>query len=310
MRLGAFVTLARPITRDEFDRVSAKRYRGEYHINVDDESPSCPRRCKEVCPRYRGASKYCRGWNMRGVGHWRDACRFAHPAELSPTHGAERELRFADVAAGSAMYDQIGSEFLGAPFPDAGHGGGAPRIVRVREVVNPRLEALYNERKAYLERTYDGTVVEQELWHGTHTAAVGHLLAHGLQPPSDTCAADSCPRSGGKGCTSLCGSRCEHCTEPHKWGMCHMYGLGVYLADMAGKPQPFLSVWITFSFPIYSLSRSCDRRPMLPQSRSAGAFPFARPWRHECPVRKHSPPARYGVGTHASCLPPPDLSAL
>eukprot|EP00662_Eupelagonemidae_sp_cell21_P030988 gene30989-28950_t len=57
-----------------------------------------------------------------------------------------------------------------------------PRILRVQEVVNPHLERF----------TYE-TVMEQELWHGTHTAAVTHMLSHGLQPPSDISAADACP---------------------------------------------------------------------------------------------------------------------
>jgi len=84
----------------------------------------------------------------------------------------------------------------------------------------------------------------QELYHGTNNNITEILYQHGLQPPSDMQASDSCPISGGKGlCTSLCSNDCVHCTKKHEWGRCHMYGLGIYLADMSQKshryiPQP------------------------------------------------------------------------
>jgi len=86
-----------------------------------------------------------------------------------------------------------------------------------------------------------GYALERELWHGTSCKALPELLTHGLQPPSDTAPAQSCPKSGGKGlCTTLCGTDCEHCREPHRWDRCHMYGLGVYLADQAQKSHRYV----------------------------------------------------------------------
>merc|ERR1712241_13492 len=65
---------------------------------------------------------------------------------------------------------------------------------------------------------------------------------HGLQPPSDTQASESCPVSGGKGlCTTLCDNTCVHCTQKHEWDRCHMFGLGIYLADMAQKSHRYVS---------------------------------------------------------------------
>jgi len=53
---------------------------------------------------------------------------------------------------------------------------------------------------------------------------------------------DRCPVSGGKGlCTSLCNNDCKYCTEKHEWSRCHMYGLGIYLADMAQKSHRYCS---------------------------------------------------------------------
>merc|ERR1712056_10007 len=84
--------------------------------------------------------------------------------------------------------------------------------------------------------------MEKELWHGTNCMALPDLLTHGLQPPADTRPGEDCPRSGGKGLsTSLCNNDCRYCTEKHEWDRCHMYGLGIYLADMAQKSHRYVS---------------------------------------------------------------------
>ena len=83
--------------------------------------------------------------------------------------------------------------------------------------------------------------MEKEIWHGTNCQALPQLLTHGLQPPSDTSASDACSVSGGKGlCTTLCSASCPHCAAPHEWGRCHMYGYGIYLADMAQKSHRYV----------------------------------------------------------------------
>merc|ERR1719223_785296 len=122
-----------------------------------------------------------------------------------------------------------------APFHN-----GLPRIVGVQRVMNPALEEMYEKRRTFLTQKH-GFAVEKELWHGTNCKAIHELLTHGLQPPSDTMPSDRCPVSGGKGlCTSLCSTACRHCTEPHDWNKCHMYGLGVYLADLAQKSHRYV----------------------------------------------------------------------
>merc|ERR1712232_457120 len=55
-------------------------------------------------------------------------------------------------------------------------------------------------------------------------------------------ASDSCPTSGGKGLrNSLCTNNCPHCTERHQWDRCHMYGLGIYMGDIAAKSHRYVS---------------------------------------------------------------------
>merc|ERR1712232_1130903 len=81
-----------------------------------------------------------------------------------------------------------------------------------------------------------------ELFHGTNNDILDAVLTHGLQPPSDCKPSEKCPVSGGKGmCTTLCDNTCQYCTEVHEWDRCHMYGLGIYLADSAVKSHRYVS---------------------------------------------------------------------
>lgn len=231
-RVGAYVRLREAINRQHFVEISARRYHGRFKISVDDQPPGwvAPR----VCPRLIGSGKYCRSWNIRGHHKWNWGCPFQHPLDVRPTHGVE--YRLEEVDADSAKYDEIRTALLqSAPFHN-----GYPRIVTLHRVVNRALEALYERRRSYLTAKH-GTAMEKDLWHGTNCNSLPNLLTHGLQPPSDTQPSDACPISGGKGlCTTLCGTDCQHCTEPHNWNKCHMYGSGVYLADMAQKSNRFV----------------------------------------------------------------------
>merc|ERR1711862_936663 len=87
-----------------------------------------------------------------------------------------------------------------------------------------------------------GEPTVRELYHGTNNNILDVLYKHGLQPPSDMQASERCPVSGGKGlCTSLCNNDCQYCTERHEWNKCHMFGLGIYLADLSQKSHRYCS---------------------------------------------------------------------
>lgn len=238
-RVGAFVLLAVPVGRAEFAALGRRRYRGEHLITVDDQQPQNPHCAGKVCPRLLGPSRFCRGWNLRGHHAWQWGCPFEHPAEEWQTYGTSYNLE--EVRRGTAKFDEIETELLrSAPFASADGTTGRPELLAVRRVVNRALEAAFQSRRAFLQEKH-GHVVERELWHGTSCKALPELLTHGLQPPADTAPAEACPRSGGRGlCTTLCGSGCEHCREPHAWDRCHMYGLGVYLADLAQKSHRYV----------------------------------------------------------------------
>merc|ERR1711979_11014 len=96
--------------------------------------------------------------------------------------------------------------------------------------------------RAYLTTKHGEEPTVRELYHGTNNNILDVLYTHGLQPPADVNASDACPVSGKKGLsTTLCGNDCKHCTVKHEWAKCHMFGLGIYLADMAQKSHRYCS---------------------------------------------------------------------
>jgi len=229
-RIGAFVLLDRSISKTEFKELARRLYHGQWPISVDDAQPINPKCAGKICPRWSGPSKYCRGWNIRGhaAGNW--GCSFSHPENMRPTFEAEVELE--TVRPDSAKFDEIKTE-LSRTMPHA-------RIVKITKARNTALGNLYEQRRAFIHDK-QGFTMEKELWHGTSVDAIPTLLKHGLHPPADSVASDACPVSGKKGlCTTLCGTECKHCTAAHGWGKCHMYGLGVYLADMACKSHQYV----------------------------------------------------------------------
>jgi len=119
---------------------------------------------------------------------------------------------------------------------------GYPRIVSIKAIKNDTLSRCHEEYRKYLTTKHIEEPAEQELYHGTNNNILETLYKHGLQPPSDCDASPDCPVSGGKGlCTTLCDNTCKYCTKKHEWNKCHMYGLGIYLADMAQKSHRYVS---------------------------------------------------------------------
>jgi len=182
----------------------------------------------QKCPRW--IASYCRGQNLR----FTHPCWCQHPQR--PTEGAR--FRLVPVALDSAKGNDIATRFeRSAPFHD-----GAPRIVAIHAVENTVLARLHEEYRSYLRQKNREEPASRELYHGTNNSILDIVYQHGLQPPSDVQASEQCPVSGGKGlCTSLCSNKCQHCTKRHEWSRCHMYGLGIYLADMAAKSHRYCS---------------------------------------------------------------------
>merc|ERR1711920_1011871 len=165
---------------------------------------------------------------------------FTHPCWCShPVRSTERaQFQLNTILLDSAKGVELRDKFMAsAPF----HTGG-PRIVGIKSINNRVLSKCHEEYQDYLKSKHMEEPAVQELYHGTNNNILDTLYQHGLQPPSDVSASDYCPKSGKKGlCTTLCNNDCTYCTEKHEWDRCHMYGLGIYLADMAQKSHRYVS---------------------------------------------------------------------
>ena len=229
-RVGAFVELAAAVGQAQLAELNTRPYgaRG-LRISVDDAQPGNAFLAQRRCPKLCGPGKYCRGWNLNGHHDWTETCSFRHSPDMFVTHGAQ--LQYETLRRGTAKYDELAEEV-------ARKGLGV--VTGVRRVINTKQEQAYESRRSF-QQAKNGYVAEKELWHGTACSVLDTLLEGGLQCPSDTLASDACPRSGKKGLsTTLCGTACTHCTEKHSWGMCHMFGLGIYLADDAAKSHRYV----------------------------------------------------------------------
>jgi len=182
----------------------------------------------QKCPKF--IAGYCRGQTLR----FTHPCWCDHPPR--PTERARFEL--TSIPLDSAKGVELSDKFMAsAPF-HTGH----PRIIGIKAIKNETLSRCHDEYRDYLTTKHMEEPAVQELYHGTNNNILETLYQHGLQPPSDTQASDLCPKSGGKGlCTTLCNNDCKHCTQKHEWSKCHMYGLGIYLADMAQKSHRYVS---------------------------------------------------------------------
>merc|ERR1719188_1105043 len=196
----------------------------ERTVTVDDAHGSPDQRCP------RSIARYCRGSNLRYV----DPCWCKHP-EL-PT--ARASFTMDDVTLDSAKGNDILSAFMGsAPFHD-----GQPTITCIRAIHNPALERQHELYRRYLTEKNGEAPRQVELYHGTNMNILDTVYTHGLRPPSDTEPSERCPVSGGKGLrTTLCTNACKFCTKRHEWDRCHMYGLGIYLGDIAQKSHRYIS---------------------------------------------------------------------
>jgi len=183
---------------------------------------------EQDCPKF--IAGYCRGQNLR----FTHPCWCRHPARKTERAKYEMEEIFVTSAKGN----EIATKFMSsAPFHD-----GQPKVKHIYAIKNEVLERCHAEYRNYLKTKHEEEPAVRELYHGTNNKILDQLYTHGLQPPSDTNASDLCPVSGGKNlCTSLCNNDCKYCVVPHEWNRCHMYGLGIYLGDMAQKSHRYCS---------------------------------------------------------------------
>jgi len=223
----AHVDLRNPMPRDLVHQLNMLPFveGGKRRTICVDDAHGSP---EQRCPKF--IAKYCRGQNLS----FTNPCWCWHPNR--ETDGARYDLELVNLQ--SAKGNEISTKFMAsAPFHN-----GHPRIVAIHAVKNPVLARLHEEYRRYLATKHREEPSMRELYHGTNNNIHAMLFKHGLQPPSDRQASEDCPVSGGKGlCTTLCDNTCKFCTEKHEWNRCHMFGLGIYLADIAQKSHRYVS---------------------------------------------------------------------
>merc|ERR1712110_343681 len=223
----AHAILAVPIPKDLVHRLNRLPFLegGNKRTICVDDGHGSP---EQKCPKW--IAGYCRGQNLR----FTHPCWCRHPKR--ETEGAH--YRFEHVSLTSAKGNEIADKFMtSAPFHD-----GQPRVVEIRAVINDTLATCHENYRKYLTTKHQEEPMVRELYLGTNNNILDVLYTHGLQPPSDVNASEACPVSGGKGLsTTLCNNTCRYCTDKHEWNRCHMFGLGIYLADMAQKSHRYTS---------------------------------------------------------------------
>eukprot|EP01059_Diplonema_ambulator_P011689 TRINITY_DN2172_c0_g1_i4.p1 TRINITY_DN2172_c0_g1~~TRINITY_DN2172_c0_g1_i4.p1 ORF type:complete len:810 (+),score=250.26 TRINITY_DN2172_c0_g1_i4:39-2432(+) len=233
-RVGARVELLEPIDKVKFAKLAERLYEG-VHITVDDGQVVNGVWTNRDCLRLTTNQHACRSWNLRGHYSWMHGCPMRHRPEM--LWNAQSTVEYEELREGGAKFDEISAQILSDPDLK----GLGIEIKRIRKITNSRQEQGYIDRKVFLTDKY-GCVVERELWHGTCCSALDDILTKGLQCPSDCKASKECPVSGGKGMrTTLCGTDCKYCTEKHEWDKCHMFGLGIYFADIPMKSHRYVT---------------------------------------------------------------------
>jgi len=84
------------------------------------------------------------------------------------------------------------------------------------------------------------------LYHGTSEKFLQKIYDTGFILPSDYAHNQNCKRNtSGAPTYSLCDNTCPDCAginrKKHNWNQCHMYGLGIYFADIPQKSDLYVS---------------------------------------------------------------------
>lgn len=232
---SAKVSFKGRISRETVKKLAEARFQecgSSIKICVDDVHGSPDQDCQ------RTIAGYCRYRNLRFI----EACWCKHRERATGPRGAPyASFAMEDLSVlNRAKYDELSSQFR-KTLPSANVQG----ILAIRNEILRSQHEYFGE---YLQRKNGERPKVVELYHGTNMNILSEIYTHGLAPPSDMKASDACPVSGGIGLsTSLCNNDCPHCTERHQWGRCHMFGLGIYLGDIAQKSHRYVSCPITNS---------------------------------------------------------------
>eukprot|EP01080_Neovahlkampfia_damariscottae_P008506 gene8506-330_t len=134
-----------------------------------------------------------------------------------------------------AMYYQIEQQFK-KDFPNS-------TIKNIYEIKNEKAESRYNEiEKSFFAKN---KLNVRKLYHGTSEKFLQGIYDSGFILPSDFVHNSNCKRNSNAPAYSLCDNTCPDCAginkKKHVWNQCHMYGLGLYFADIPQKSDLYVS---------------------------------------------------------------------
>jgi len=170
----------------------------------------------------------CRYNNIKFLGK----CKYIHTTVPSPTKNATFSLDDVHPAKHSEIKDKFAASFPGATFHS------------VKKINNSTIYNLFTIRQEQIRQKRKGLPPHDlELYHGTDHNIIDQIMKSGFSLPADYEGDPNCPTSSKRvGKTSLCDINCKLCTQhPHKWNQCHMYGLGIYFADLAKKSNGYVT---------------------------------------------------------------------
>jgi hypothetical protein len=96
------------------------------------------------------------------------------------------------------------------------------------------------EKYQFLEKSfaakYKETSGEGQFYHGTSEKFLQSIYDDGFSLPSDYAHNSNCKRNKTAPAYSLCDNTCPDCCgvnkQKHVWKQCHMFGLGIYFANL------------------------------------------------------------------------------
>jgi hypothetical protein len=180
---------------------------------------------QQPCPQLMNGY-YCRYSNIRFSGE----CKNAHPSSM--LNPLKLTASFILTEPNVAKLADIKSEF------ERTKGG---TFVGAKRITNKALKTAFEHRQQYITEKRGGSTLQDHLYHGCNETTINTICTTGFIVPADYQASPNCPVSKHVAhTTSLCNVDCTHCTQQHKWNKCHMFGLGIYLANQANKSNLYV----------------------------------------------------------------------
>lgn len=187
------------------------------------------------CPNETGGRYYCRSWNLKFL----KPCTHIHLYRSSYDQecDSKKATQLVTLDPNGSTFTAVKTDFLAS-----WKVGTKPTVTMIQQIKSAKMDHYFEMAEESLK-----VRLVQKLYHGTCEANFQRILDEGLQLPSDYEVNPNCPRCGAlhqKVNTSTCPASCDYCAGDnavqHKWKRCHMFGLGIYFADLSSKSDIYV----------------------------------------------------------------------